>query len=153
MQRRQRIAPSRVRLGTVIVGIALSMLAFGMSPAQATEGRPVTHRASIQPHGPARVHVHAEGGQVSSTVEWEWLYGRWKIRFNWAETRQMSRGLSYCNVIAALIPHWSARIVSASCGILWVFADVAVSQRKCVEVYVSIAPTNPISFGKWNCPT
>jgi hypothetical protein len=135
MQRRQRIAPSRVRLGTVIVGIALSMLAFGMSPAQATEGRPVTHRASIQPHGPARVHVHAEGGPVSSTV------------------RQMSRGLSYCNVIAALIPHWSARIVSASCGILWVFADVAVSQRKCVEVYVSIAPTNPISFGKWNCPT
>jgi hypothetical protein len=153
MQRRQRIAPSRVRLGTVIVGIALSMLAFGMSPAQATEGRPVTHRASIQPHGPARVHVHAEGGPVSSTVDWEWLYGRWKIRFNWAETRQMSRGLSYCNVIAALIPHWSARIVSASCGILWVFADVAVSQRKCVEVYVSIAPTNPINFGKWNCPT
>ena len=153
MQRHQHTAPSRVRLGTVIVGIALSLLAIGVSPAQATEGRAVTSRAGVQLHGPAQFHVHEAGGPVSSTVDWQWLYGRWQIRFNWAETRQMSRGLSYCNVVAALIPHWTARVVSASCGILWVFADAAVSQRKCVEVYVSIAPTNPVSFGKWNCPT
>src|SRR5215218_5775996 len=119
MQRHQHTAPSRVRLGTVIVGIALSLLAIGVSPAQATEGRGVTSRAGVRLHGPAQFHVHEVGGPVSSTVDWQWLYGRWQIRFNWAETRQMSRGLSYCNVVAALIPHWTARVVSASCGILW----------------------------------
>ena len=51
------------------------------------------------------------------------------------------------------MPHWTARVVSAACGILWVFADSAVSQRKCVEANVSINIGNPISFGKWNCPT
>ena len=169
MQHHQLTSPSRVRVGSVIVGLALSLLAFGVSPAQATEGREVSSRASDHParpphavavagaraahRGPAQYHVHEAGGPVSSTVDWQWLYGRWQIRFNWAETRQMSRGLSYCNVIAAVIPHWTARVVSAACGILWIFADSAVSQRKCVEVYVSIAPTNPISFGKWNCPT
>jgi hypothetical protein len=161
-------APSRVRLGTVIVGLALSMLTFGISPAQATAGRAATQGASVHVarapyavavasarashHGPAHIHLISDG-PASSTVDWQWLYGRWQIRFNWAETRQMSRGTSYCNVIAGLIPHWTARVVSAACGILWVLADSAVNQRKCVEAYVSIAPTNPISFGKWNCPT
>ena len=102
--------------------------------------------------GPAQIHVHTPGGPVNSTVDWQWLYGRWQIRFNWAETRQMSRGC-YCNVIAGLMPHWTARVVSGACGILWVFADSAVNQRKCVEAYVSINVGNPISFGKWNCPT
>ena len=169
MQRHQRNAPSRVRLGTLIVGIALSLLMFGMSPAQASDGRTAIPPASVQvaraPHaiatasarashqGPAQIHVNTSGGPVSSTVDWQWFYGRWQIRFNWAETRQMSRGSGYCNVIAALIPHWTARLVSAACGILWVFADSAVNHRKCVEVYVSIAPTNPISFGRWDCPT
>ena len=169
MHSHQPNAPSRAGLGTVIVGMALSLLAFGISPAQAIDGRAATQRASVQvargPHAiavasarashhePAQIHINASGGPVSSTVDWQWLYGRWQIRFNWAETRQMSRGSSYCNVIAGLIPHWTARVVSAACGILWVFADSAVNQQKCVEVYVSIAPTNPISFGKWNCPT
>jgi hypothetical protein len=164
MQRHHRNAASRVGLGTLIVGIALSLMAFGMSPAQADDGR-ASAQVARAPHaiavasarashqGPAQIHVHTPGGPVNSTVDWQWLYGRWQIRFNWAETRQMSRGFSYCNVIAGLVPHWTARVVSAACGILWVFADSAVSQRKCVEAYVSINIGNPISFGKWNCPT
>jgi hypothetical protein len=36
MQRHHRNAASRVGLGTLIVGIALSLMAFGMSPAQAS---------------------------------------------------------------------------------------------------------------------
>ena len=40
MQRHQLNAPSRVRLGTVIVGIALSLMMFGMSPAEATSTTP-----------------------------------------------------------------------------------------------------------------
>ena len=150
MQRQQPTAPLRIRFGTAIVAIALWLLTLGMSPAQATEGPAATSRASVQP---AQIHVHAPGGPVNSTVDWQWLYGRWQIRFNWAETRQMSRGFSYCNMIAAIIPHWTARIVAAACGILWIFADSAVAQGKCVEAYVSIAPINPVSFGKWNCPT
>jgi len=173
MHRHQRNAPSRVRLGTVIVGIALSLMMFGMSPAEAAttttqvsstakvERQPVKAKViqrTIVPkwvsrHRPAQIHINAPGGPVYSTVDWQWLYGRWQIRFNWAETRQMSRGFSYCNLIAGLIPHWTARVVSGACGALWVFADVAVNQRKCVEAYVSIAPTNPISFGKWDCQT
>ena len=169
MHRHHRNAASRVGLGTLIVGIALSLMAFGMSPAQAADDRAASPRAGVQvgrapvalavtsPRAsrqrPAQIRVHTPGGPVNSTVDWEWLYGRWKIRFNWAETRQMSRGFSYCNLITAIIPHWSARIISGVCGILWVFADSAVNQRKCVEVYVSIAPTSPVSFGKWNCPT
>jgi hypothetical protein len=164
MQRHHRNAASRVGLGTLIVGIALSLMAFGMSPAQADDGR-ASAQVARAPHaiavasaraahqGPAQIHVHTPGGPVNSTVDWQWLYGRWQIRFNWAETRQMSRGFSYCNVIAGLVPHWTARVVSAACGILWVFADSAVNQRKCVEAYVSINVGNPISFGKWNCPT
>jgi hypothetical protein len=56
-------------------------------------------------------------------------------------------------MIAGIIPHWTARIVAATCGVLWVFADVTMHQRKCVEVYVSIVPSTPVSFGTWNCPT
>ena len=168
MQRHHRNAASRAGLGTLIVGIVLSLMAFGVSPA-AADSRAASQRADAQvaraPHaiaiasarasheGPAQIRIHTPGGPVNSTVDWQWLYGRWQIRFNWAETRQMSRGFSYCNVIAGIIPHWTSRVVAAACGILWVFADAAVSQRKCVEVYVSIAPTNPVSFGKWNCPT
>ena len=36
MQRHHRSAASRVGLGTLIAGIALSLVAFGMSPAQAS---------------------------------------------------------------------------------------------------------------------
>ena len=127
MQRHHRNAASRVGLGTLIVGIALSLMAFGMSPAQAADDRAASPRASVQVgraplalavasarashQGPAQIRIHTPGGPVNSTVDWQWLYGRWQIRFNWAETRQMSRGFSYCNVIAAIIPHWSARVV------------------------------------------
>jgi hypothetical protein len=166
---RQPIAAPRVWLGTLIAGVALSLMFVGTSPAQAADGRATSPRPSVEAargshalamasaraahDGPAQIHIRLPGGPANSTVDWQWLYGRWQIRFNWAETRQMSRGLSYCQVIASLIPHWTAKVVAAACGILWVFADSAVNQRKCVEAYVSIAPTNPISFGRWNCPT
>ena len=169
MQRHHRKPASRVGLGIVVLSLAMMIGITWIQPAQAADGRAASQRASVQvvraPHaiaiasarasheGPAQIHIHTPGGPVNATVDWQWLYGRWQIRFNWAETRQMSRGFSYCNVIAGIIPHWTSRVVSAACGILWVFADSAVNKRKCVEVYVSVAPTNPISFGKWNCPT
>jgi hypothetical protein len=42
MRRHHQHASSRTRLGTVIVGIALSLMAFGMSPSQAATTAPHT---------------------------------------------------------------------------------------------------------------
>jgi hypothetical protein len=56
MQRHHRNAASRVGLGTLIVGIALSLMAFGMSPAQAAApaaaaASPTTTQTASTPTG------------------------------------------------------------------------------------------------------
>ncbi len=75
------------------MGIALSLMSFGITsiqPAQAAEGRAASPSESGQParaphaiasarvsqQGPAPIHIHTPGGPVSSTVDWQWLYGR-----------------------------------------------------------------------------
>jgi hypothetical protein len=47
MQGHQRNASSRVRLGTLIVGIALSLMSFGMAPAQAAKAGPTAAVSAV----------------------------------------------------------------------------------------------------------
>ncbi len=165
---RHRNPASWVGLGISVLSLALVMAVASFLPAQAADGRAASPQASApvaRSHAPAGqalrattpkpdpIRIHVPGGPDSSSVDWQWLYGRWQIRFNWAETRQMSRGFSYCTAIAGLVPHWTSRVVTGACGLLWILADSAVAARKCVEAYVSINVGNPISFGRWNCPT
>jgi hypothetical protein len=180
MQRHQRNAPARVRLWTVIAGLTLSLLSFGMSPADAAtgsttadavahtagSGRQVTSTAHADRSAVTTKAVHRTvvpkwvsrpdttrvdlPGTSNANVDWQWLRGGWEVKFNWAETRQMSRGFSYCTAIAALLPTGITQAVAAACGLLWIIADIGVSRGDCVKIFVPISLINT-SVGYWSC--
>ncbi len=166
MHRRQRPATSGVWAGTLVVSLALSLMFVGNTPAHAASGGdrvtpraapvvrdrpPVVYRTSIPKW------AHGDGAQRTASsihtanVDWQWLKAGWEIKFNWAETRQMARGFSYCTVIAALLPTGISQAVAAACGVLWIFADSARQKGKCVKIFVPLSLVGP-TIGTWSCP-
>ena len=118
MQRHHRNAAPRVGLGTLIVGIALSLMAFGMSsPAQAADVRASSQVAATPGAGSdSRPHARRAGqldGRLAVALR------RWQIRFNWAETRQMSAASATATSSRRSCrtgPPGSCRPRAASCG-------------------------------------
>ncbi len=144
------------------MSLALSLMFVGNAPAQAADGQrrtsaeasaptvrehrlPVVYRTSTPQWAAARAKP-----SPNANVDWQWLKAGWEIKFNWAETRQMSRGFSYCTAIAALLPTGISQGIAAVCGILWIFADNAVAKGKCVKVFLPLSLVNPTP-GTWSC--
>ena len=154
---------SRVRLLTSIASsLVLVLLTFGAAPAPAADASPRTTpapsaqgRASFHTSSPAWVGRRGTATvplpqPSNANVDWQWLRGGWEVKFNWAESRQMSRGFSYCTAIAALLPTGITQAVAASCGLLWIMADIGVANGKCVKIFVPLSLINT-SIGYWSC--
>ena len=141
----------------VIAGALLALFAafvFTSPPAYANERGTHQHHSHPQAQQGRESRIHGTRSSARSTVDWQWLYGRWVIKFNWAETRQMARGTDYCVTIAGLASlAWPAMgVLLAACSVIWVVANGAKDLGKCVKVTIPISLVNPI-VGTWSCPT
>ena len=138
----------------VLMTIGITAAPTGAS-AGTSRGAPEHDRVAFQTFSPQWV---GRPGTVTvplpatsnASVDWQWLRGGWEVKFNWAESRQMSRGFSYCTAIAALLPTGITQAVAASCGLLWIMADIGVANGKCVKIFVPISLINT-SIGYWSC--
>ena len=110
MQRHHRSAASRVGLGTLIAGIALSLVAFGMSPAQASAASAKVPAAAKQAHRTdgssvrERRHVpdrHALRRLRTTTVLRRWLW--------------LSAALRVLEPVGAAVPHQRQQVDRAGC--------------------------------------
>ena len=103
MQRHHRNAAPGVGLGTLIVAIVLSVMAFGISPVQAadpanrTSGRTIVHRTSVpQWVGSAGTNKVQLPGTSNVSVDRKWLRGGWEVKFTRNETNLIAGGFSNC---------------------------------------------------------
>lgn len=158
----------KIRTAGSVVAAMVAALAFStlVVPAQAAPVLPAAaDRAADRSPGHYRTTVPVWVSRSSTVtvpvriatsnvnVDWQWLRGGWVVKFNWAETRQMSRGFGYCTAIASLAsPTVVAAALAAGCSIMWVVADVAVNKRQCIQAFVPVSLINSqLSF--WRCPT
>lgn len=139
-----------------VVGLVLALVAalvpLTMSaPAGAVSTGPTVTYHDTTPRWvgeEAAIHV---GGTASVSTDWSWWNGGWTVRFNWSETRQMARGFSYCTVIATLAAPWAVgAALAAACGVMWIVADWAVGQGRCIKAFVPVSLLNP-SISTWGC--
>ena len=168
MQRHQRNAPSRVRLGTLIVGIALSLMMFGMSPAQAATGgigqisstaqvgRPAVKAKVVQRttvpkwvSGSNTTQVKLPGTSNVS-VDWQWLKGGWEIKFSKSETITIAAGAGACSTLLSKFGHPVFKVLSAGCGLLAVYAGYVRAKGRCLSAWVPVSLFT-FSVGSWGC--
>lgn len=147
--------PLRQALRVVLAALALMVpLLFTTTTAEAAPARThvptVVKRDTAPRAAQSPVAVHLNNGAMAN-VDFQFWRGGWDVRFNWAETRQMSRGFSYCTAITALLPSVISRAASAACGVMWIYADVVTSRGDCVALWIPLSLINPTIYS-WNCP-
>jgi hypothetical protein len=145
MQRHQREAASRVGLGTLIVGIVLSLMAFGVSPAQAatndtpTVNSQVVHRTAVPKWvgRPSTTKVQLPGTSNVS-VDWKWLRAGWEIRFTKTETNIIAGGFSNC---AGLLGGFTYPLpqVAFACAAISAYAWTVRAFGKCMNMFVPLS--------------
>jgi len=156
MQRHQRNATSRVGLGTLIVGIALSLMVFGMSPAQAADpsdrlsGIAVVHRATVPKWvgrpGTTRVQLP---GTSNVSVDWKWTRAGWEIKFTKNETNIIAGGFSNC---AGLLGGFKTPLpqVAFACAAISAYAWTVRAFGKCMDMFIPLSLIN-FSLGARSC--
>ena len=145
MQRHHRNAAPRVGLGTLIVGIVLSLMAFGMSPAQAadpadrTSGSAVVHRTTVPQWvgGPGTTKVQLPGTSNVS-VDWKWLRGGWEVKFTRTETNLIAGGFSNCaGVLGGLT--YPLPALAFACATISAFAWTVRVLGKCMNMFIPLS--------------
>jgi hypothetical protein len=168
MQDHQRNASARIRLGTLIVGIALSMVAFGMSPAHAAAagGTALSSRAPADRSAPRAKVVYrttvpkwvgrpgAQQVQLPGTsnvsVDWQWLRGGWEVKFSKTETIIIGISAGACDSFLGRFSHPVLKVLSLSCLALTVLSGIYLARGQCVTAWVPVSLINPTIYGR-NC--
>jgi hypothetical protein len=161
MQGHQRKAPSRVRFGTLIVGIALSLVSFGMAPAQAaTTDVARTGHAAVKAKLAYRTTVPRWVGRPDATsvrlpgtsnvsIDWKWLRGGWEIEFTKTETNNIAGGTSACaGVLGALA--YPLPALGFACAAISAYAWTVRAFGKCMNMFVPVSLVN-FSLGARSC--
>lgn len=179
MQRHQPTASSRIRLGTIIVGVALSLMTFGMSPAQATADIPGKASSSTQVHRPAakakivhrttvakwvtytakapqwaKVRIKDRPGTTQSlSTDWSWWSPGpgWTVRFNRTETNKMAFAFGACTtIVGPFLPAPWAVALYGGCAAVAIWAGWAAVNSKCLSAFVPVTGW-PASFSSRSC--
>jgi hypothetical protein len=156
----QRRNTSRTRLGTLIVGITLAMVAFGMAPALAATSdaaRPVhraaktnvVHRTTV-PRWVGRADVSTiQVPTTSVSVDWTWLRGGWDIKFTRTETNLIAGGFSNCAGVLGSLPY-PLPALALACAMISAYAWTVRAFGRCMNMFVPISLVN-FQLGARSC--
>lgn len=86
-----------------------------------------------------------------TSLRWSdgWHWWGYSVNFNRTETRAIAAGAGSCSVVVGKLPALPAKILSAACGLLAVYAGWALSGGRCLAASVTWA--GGFSLGRWNC--
>lgn len=145
------------RKSSLLIAVSTTVVAALLSAGPGAASAPERHitTAKVVKHeaapnwvsSPNAVHVD---NTDSVNVDFKFWSGGWEIKWNWTETKYISRGFGYCAAAAAALGWGLSTVVAASCGIGWIIADIAVSNGKCLRAWVPVSLIST-SFGYWGC--